>query len=169
MGNMAQVAQQLGNVLSADLNNMMAEARLKVSGVSQALVTYDQKIRDGTSGTLSGHRALQTLIKDIMWATGDTYKQAAALAKLQAQWNNWHPATKTLTTDLVTSGSVPGSGGRHFTGGQPGTGNSVMIVHQHIAGSVLSDQQLARAAQGAGLRKTRRNGSTMTYIPGRLH
>ena len=169
MGNMAQVAQQLGNVLSTDLNNMMAEARLKVSGVSQALVTYDQKIRDGTSGTLSGHRALQTLIKDIMWATGDTYKQAAALAKLQAQWNNWHPATKTLTTNLVTSGSLPGSGGRHYTGGGPGTGNSVMVVHQHIAGSVLSDQQLARAAQGAGLRQTLRNGSTQAFIPGRLH
>ena len=100
--------------------------------------------------------------KEAVTAAGHVSALAAAQAKL-------HSATYTITTDFVTSGSIPGAGGRHYQGGQGGTGNSVMVVHQHIAGSVLSDQQLARAAQGAGLRQTLRNGSTQAFIPGRLH
>jgi len=70
--------------------------------------------------------------------------------------------------------NLPGNGGG---GGHQGpgvvlsgaaAGGNVTVI-QHIAGSVLSDQALARAAQGATLRKTVRNASTQTFLLGRLH
>ena len=95
------------------------------------------------------------------------------MREMEAEWNRWHPADKYMNLYYQQHGTFPAGQGPFPSGGGPGghggPGNSVMIVHQHIAGSVLSDQQLGRATQGARLRQTLRNGSTQAFIPGRLH
>ena len=183
MGNLNDVAQALGNTLSSDLNNDLANAKNSVSGVTQAMIQYDQSIRKGDGDTAAGHAARAAAISDVQYLTGDSYKAAAAIVDMAGKWDDWHPANKsatfTFTTQEIfkTSGNpgnipyLPGAGGGGLTGPslRLGASSNVTIVHQNIAGSVLSDQALARAAQGATLRKTVRNASTQTFLPGRLH
>ena len=66
---------------------------------------------------------------------------------------------------------TPGAAARAasaFTGAM-GTGGGPVVVHMHIAGSVHSEQSLARAVQTAVNKKTLRNGSTQLFIAQRKH
>lgn len=54
------------------------------------------------------------------------------------------------------------------TGTPPGgIAQPMVVVHQHIAGSVLSEQQLQQYVQSAQLKYTHRNNGNGLYLPGR--
>jgi hypothetical protein len=59
-----------------------------------------------------------------------------------------------------------GPGGHGGPGGSPSAGTAVVV---HVHGSVSTAQGIVREIQEGLQRKTRRNGSTMLYIPGRQH
>jgi hypothetical protein len=169
LANLSKMAQNTADVMSSQVTSAISSAALKSSGfytdinnLTKAMSKNNTTGHDAAYWEAKAAAAYAEAGKKAVTAAGHVSALAAAQAKL-------HSATYTITTDFVTSGSIPGGGGRHYQGGQGGAGNSVMIVHQHIAGSVLSDQQLARAAQGSGLRKNFRNSGTQGYLPGRLH
>jgi hypothetical protein len=174
MGNMAQVAQNLGNVLNNDIVNAMGTAEFKTSGVAAATLKYTQMLRDNTQNTAAGRSERAQLIHDFELA-GESAQHARQLVRLlQAQIDAMHGKTVNIGVDTNYYTTGAGRSGLGFPGTGPGghggpTGGPVTVVHQHIAGSVLSQLQLGRAYQTAGLQKTFRNGGTQTYLPGRLH
>ncbi len=182
MSSMSAIMQQLAGVMQTDVIDQMGTAALKTDGVAQATQTYSKYIQNNTQNTAAGRGARANLISDLVRA-GVSAKQAAQL--VQQLINSLHQipshvaTTYTFTEQEIfkTTGTNPGNipylpgsgGGRKIVLSGAAAGGNVTIVHQNIAGSVLSDQALARAAQGATLRKTVRNASTQTFLPGRLH
>ena len=173
MGDMAKVAAQLGTVMNNDINNVLETARLKVSNYSNDVATADRVLENSHGSLAKYSKDVKRVGQDVYNATHNMSAAKIVMREMEAEWNRWHPADKYMNLYYQQHGTFPAGQGPFPSGGGPGghggPGNSVMIVHQHIAGSVLSDQQLGRATQGARLRQTLRNGSTQAFIPGRLH
>jgi len=111
MGDMAQVAQNLGTVMQTALLTALSQAKIAASGAGSAMQTYEQDIMNaGTSATkTAGDRA--ALIADLE-KLGYTAKQAAQLVGLVAnQIAGLHDKTVTITVNTVATGTAVGSGG----------------------------------------------------------
>ena len=119
MGDMAQVAQNLGTVLQSALLTALSSAKIAASGAGAAMQTYEQDIMNaGTSATkTAGDRAV--LIADLE-KLGYSAKQAAQMIQLVSQNIQNMPSEKTVHINVVTTstGSVQGVGGN--TGGSRG-------------------------------------------------
>jgi hypothetical protein len=77
-------------------------------------------------------------------------KMAAAVASVKV-------SVPVTATHPMTPAATPGSGG----------GAPVVVIHQHIAGTVVADQQLQQHAQTQFLRYTHRNSGNGLYLQGR--
>jgi len=111
MGDMAQVAQNLGTVMQNALLTSLSQAKIQASGAGAAMQTYEQDIMNaGTSASkTAGDRA--ALISDLE-KLGYSAKQAAQLVQLVANnINNLHDKTVTITVNTVARGTAAGSGG----------------------------------------------------------
>jgi hypothetical protein len=183
MGNMAGVAQTLGNVLNNDIVQAMGAAEFKTSGVAQATLQYTQMLRNNTQNTQAGRDARATLIHDFELA-GLSAQHARNMVKLlQSQISALHGKQVligvnyrvTQTGSAPAAGAAGGSGGGHLQVG-PGPGalgatHSAVVpgIVIHVHGSVVATQDIARAVQTAVNQQTIRNGSTQLFIRGRLH
>ena len=119
MGDMAQVAQNLGTVMQSALLTTLSQAKIGASGAGQAMQQYEQDIMNaGSSATkTAGDRA--ALISDLE-KLGYSAKQAAQLIGMVTSSINAMPSSKTVTINVVTkgTGNVQGTGGS--TGGGRG-------------------------------------------------
>jgi hypothetical protein len=99
MGDMAQVAANLGTVMQNDLLTTLSQAKIGASGAGAAMQTYEQDIMNaGTSATkTAGDRA--NLIRDLE-NLGYSAKQAAALIQLVANNLNALPSSKDITVNV---------------------------------------------------------------------
>jgi hypothetical protein len=118
MGDMAQVAQNLGTVMQSALLTALSQAKIQASGAGAAMQTYEQDIMNAGSSAskTAGDRA--ALIADLE-KLGYTAKQAAQLVQMVANnINNLHDKTVTINVVTKSTGSVQGTGGN--TGGSRG-------------------------------------------------
>lgn len=188
MGDMAAVAQQLGNVLNQDIINAMTKAEFATSGVSQATLKYTQDLRDNTQGTSAGQADRAALIHAFELA-GESAKHAAELVKLLTdQINAVH--SKTVAVNVNTYYHSIGSPGQGTTGaGSGGVGHRVQqgstggimiglgsgpphptyvnVVHVHVGGSVAAEHDLARTVQRVLLERTFSNPTAGVTWPAR--
>ena len=98
MGNMAQVAQNLGQVLQSAVISAMSSAEISASGVTKAMQAYDQTIMNGTQDTKAGQSARSQLIKDLENLGYTAQKAQQLLEIMQGQINSLHGKTVTVTT-----------------------------------------------------------------------
>jgi hypothetical protein len=182
MGNMAQVAQALGNDLQQDVVSAMNAAIFKTSGAARAMTIYAQDIRNGTSSTAAGEGARRALIRDLEDARESAEQARNMISLMQGSINALHGKNITLgiTTEYATVGSP--APGRHLgpVGGQanPSVLSSSFIrssasssmsttVHVHVAGSVQAEKDLAGTVQRIMLERAFINPTAGTTWPGR--
>ena len=96
MGNMSQIAANLGTVLSTQLTSMMDNARLASSGVQGAINAYTKDLQDNTTQTAAGQAARAGLYGDLMTIFHNS--------KTANQWIAAMTATVTGNTTAATSG-----------------------------------------------------------------
>jgi Transglycosylase SLT domain len=75
MGNMAQIAENLGNVMNDDLTQMFDAAKIKAVGLQGAIDNYTDALEHDTQNTIAGQAARSGLIAD-MQKIGYTHEQA---------------------------------------------------------------------------------------------
>ena len=187
MSNLSQISQNMSGVMNSQVTSAISSASLKATGFYQAESNLTAAIQKFGANSPQAESAAKAVASSLQHAADMANAVAAGATNATRALDavpRYIPITMTLTEKVIgslggyTGGGVgvnlPGNGGGGHQG--PGVvlsgaaaGGNVTIVHQNIAGSVLSDQALARAAQGATLRKTVRNASTQTFLPGRLH
>jgi hypothetical protein len=180
MGNMAQIAQNLGDVMAGQVTAAISAAALKATGFTTDVNNLTTAMAHGSAG---GHNAAYWAAQTAQAYTraGDMAQTAAGkVAGLARAQSMLHSQTITITTRMVTEtygsgGTLPGTGGGHriiggnVLPGKPGGSGGNVTVHVNVAGSVQSEQGIVRAVQAGLNRKTLRNGSTQAFIPGRRH
>ena len=110
MGNMAAVAQQLGDVLRSAVVSAMSSAEINASGVTKAMQIFDQTLMNGTADTKAGSAARAALIGDLRNLGYSAQQAQKLLAIMQGQINGLHGKTVTVTTimNAVNGGSSAG-------------------------------------------------------------
>jgi hypothetical protein len=188
MGNMSQVAENLGTVVNDDVAQGFSAATLKAYGFQAAVTVLAQAIKTfGANSPQAENAALK--INQIIGEVNHTLTVMPGLvANAQNALNSLHGRTIYMNTVFESSGSGSPTGGPLYGPGAPGhagggygatiTGQApgiigqapgVTVVHQHIAGSLLAEHQMVRHVQAGLNRKKTRNGSTQLFLYGRKH
>jgi len=215
LGDMAKVAQNLGDVMAGQVTAALSGAALKAAGFTTDIKNL--AAAQGGPGVAAGHSAQywanaaatayqNAQTKAAGWTTaigqaGNAANSAAGQVNGLSSALRNIPSYKQITLDyrVIQSISAPGtpapgtgiipnapggnrrvfdSGGYLMPGytlayngtGRPEpVGGAIGGVTVHVHGSVSTEQDLVRSIQAGLNRKTLRNGSTQTFIPGRAH
>lgn len=141
MGNMAQVAQNLGNVMNSNLLSTMSNATISASGVAAATQKYMHDIMNTGTAISATAKDRSALLRDLE-SLGYGAKQASQFIQaLQGQINGLHGKTITITaiTRAVSGGPAAGpyrSGYRLPTGSAIRGANVAAVIPQHAAAAM---------------------------------
>lgn len=176
MGNMGQVAQNLGNVMNSALSSAISTASLKAAGFYKATNNLTTALQDYGAHSPQAEAAARAVTAAWNRAQAMAATVARKARDAQAAIDAMHGKNIDITTYYRQVGrgtgiGAPGGGpGSHSLGVsgtmQAAAGGNVTV---HVHGSVVATQDIARAVQSGLNRKTIRNGSTQAFIPGRLH
>ena len=123
MGDMAQVAQNLGTIMQSALLTALSQAKIAASGAGSAMQQYEQDIMNAGTAASKTASDRAALIGDLE-KLGYSAKQAAQLVQLVANnIGNLHDKTVTVTVNTVATGTTVGGGGgqriTHHAAGTP--------------------------------------------------
>ena len=115
MGNMAQIAENLGNVMNDDLTQMFDAAKIKAVGLQGAIDNYTDALEHDTQNTIAGQAARSGLIAD-MQKIGYTHEQAVTWVNAVAGgvhqegagMTATHAARQQMINDIQKLGNVLG-------------------------------------------------------------
>jgi SLT domain-containing protein len=144
MGDMSQVAQNLGSTVQTDIINTMSAAKLQVDNVGKATLSYTQILNSNHSTADQIHTAYQHLVQVLTDVTGNNklantiaqtyarsmgddseqaYKFNTAASKLSSTLGNMHSKTVDVFVDGRGNWTLGGTTGgdlkvpTHFAGG----------------------------------------------------
>jgi trimeric autotransporter adhesin len=179
LADLEKAASALNTVMQQAILATFSQAQVKSSGLQGAIQNL-QSQTESFNGTVQGptSSAGAAIIK-ILEGLGLSAKNAAAeeiimannAATLANKLNNLPRNTNlTVTTTYDQVGNPPGGG----EGGGGGPGGPLpkithVHIHNHIAGSILTEQDLARHVVDAMNRQTFRNQSNQLVLAGRGH
>lgn len=120
MGNMAYVAQQLGDVTQDAVISTMSEAKIAATGLSGAMTTYEQLLATGEGKSNAAKTAYDKVVTALE-ELGYTAKQAAQFIGMVSQnMNAVQSKTVTLTIKTVEEGDAAAAAKTgvmpHYTG-----------------------------------------------------
>ena len=124
-------------------DDIVKAIRKALKSASPSQVMHDEGVNVGM-GLAKGIRASTPMVL----AAAKAMAQAVASVKVQVPTAAGHPMTP--------SASAGGGGGA-----------PVVVIHQHIAGTVVAEQQLQQHVQTQVLRYTHRNSGNGQFLPGR--
>jgi hypothetical protein len=172
MGNMSKIAQNLGDVMDSQVTAAISNAALHTTH----FYTDVSKLTEAMNKYGNGSPQAVAAANKVTEAFDKAQRMAALVGKnaLQSQRDIDRMHGRSIDINYYTTGAGrsglgfagSGPGGHGGPGGSPSAGTAVVV---HVHGSVSTAQGIVREIQEGLQRKTRRNGSTMLYIPGRQH
>jgi hypothetical protein len=164
MGDMAQVAANLGTVLQSQLIAAMDAGKLKASQVTAATVAYEKSVMNAGAAADSTNPKFLTLLGDLEKLGYSASGAAKLIQALNSQIANV-PSSKTFTFYLrtvgtVPTGSVPIGGGGHINSFASGTRSAAPgwalvgergpeLVHLSGGQQIVPNHMLSGGGRGA--------------------
>lgn len=173
MGDMATVAQNLGNVLNADVLSSINNVTYAASGVGTAMQKFATDIQQTGDKSAATAKDRSALIKDLEGLGYQASQAKQYVQLLQAEIDRLHGKTITITTQMLTqtlnsqanngprvgvsSPSALNAAGLSVSGGGhvPIGGNEAT----HVVNVHLDGKQIFRSVQKQGIDAERRTGT----------
>jgi hypothetical protein len=146
MGDMAQVAQNLGAVMQTDIISTMDQAKLKVDNVGQATIGYTQTLQNNNSTSQQVHGSYDQMVRVLTQVTGNN-KEANTIARTYARsmGDDTEKAYKYTQQNHALAGSLAALHNKTIVVTEKGTGQYTIT-----GAAVLKSQGKGGSGNAAG-------------------